>query len=94
MPDTLRADTSLTLAASDQDPVFKGVCDLLQPFNRQGIPLRTDTIIMADLEIDSVAIFDLIMEVEDAYEVTFPMEMISEIKTIGNLVQTIHVASA
>lgn len=94
MPDTLRADASLTLAASDQDPVFKSVCELLQPFNQQGIPLRTDTIIMGDLEIDSVAIFDLIMEVEDAYEVTFPMEMISEIKTIGNLVQTIHVASA
>ena len=93
MSDPLRTERPLTLAASDQDPVFKSVCGLLRPFNQNDITLRTDTVIMGDLEIDSVAIFDLIMEVEDTYEVTFPMEMISEIKTIGQLVQTIRTAS-
>lgn len=94
MPDSMRSDGSLKLATSDQDPVFISVCKLLQPFNQMNIPLRTDTVIMGDLEIDSVAIFDLIMEVEDAYEVTFPMEEISEIKMIGDLVKTIHAARA
>lgn len=93
MPDTMRQETPLTLATSDRDRVFHGICDLLKPFNRHHLELRTDTVIMGDLEIDSVAIFDLVMEIEDNYEVTFPMEMISEIKTIGDLTQAIHSVS-
>jgi len=80
----------LTLASSDKDPVFQTVCSLLAPFNRHAIDLRGDTNIITDMEIDSVAIFDLVMEVEDTYEVAFPMETISELKTIQDLTDTIH----
>jgi len=90
MAQVARSEASLTLAVSDQDPVFQKVCELLTPFNRHGILLRRDTNILNDVEVDSVAIFDLVMEVEDAYEVTFPMETISDMKTIGDLVDTIH----
>lgn len=94
MQDSVRSERSLKLVATDQDPVFNNICKLLKPFNQNDIPLTADTVIMGELEIDSVAIFDLIMDVEDAHEVIFPMEMISEIKTIGELVQTIHSVSA
>ena len=40
--------------------------------------------------MDSVAVLDLIMEVEDDYRISIPMNMLSEIRTIGDLVQTIH----
>jgi len=42
--------------------------------------------IMSDLEVDSVAVFDLIMELEDHYDISIPMEMVSDIKTVGELV--------
>ena len=90
MPHLSTAAQPLTLAASDQDPVFQKVCSLLASFNRHEIIMRTDTDIISDLEVDSVAIFDLVMEVEDAYEIAFPMETISEMKTIGDLVSTIN----
>jgi acyl carrier protein len=41
---------------------------------------------MSDLEVDSVAVFDLIMELEDHYDISIPMEMVSDIKTVGELV--------
>ena len=84
------AQTPLTLAVSDRDPVFQKVCALLAPFNRHDIILRSDTDIISDMEVDSVAIFDLVMEVEDTYDLAFPMETISELKTIGDLVGTIN----
>jgi len=82
--------TPLTLAVSDRDPVFQKVCSLLEPFNRHDIILRSDTSIVTDMEVDSVAIFDLVMEIEDAYDLAFPMETISDLKTIGDLVSTIN----
>lgn len=77
----------------DQDLVFRRTCDLLQKFNNAGIQLSRTTDITADLEIDSVAALDLIMEVEDAYDITFPMNKISEINTIGDLVDAVHEVS-
>ena len=63
---------------------------MLEPFNRNKAVLTRDTQIAEDLEIDSVAIFDVIMDVEDLYDVTFPMEAISDIKTIGELTDMIE----
>ena len=40
---------------------------------------------MSDLEVDSVAVFDFIMELEDFYDISIPMEMVSDIKTVGEL---------
>ena len=76
--------------SAEQDLVFLRTCELLQKFNKRGIELRRGTDLTSDLEIDSVAALDLIMEVEDAYDITFPMNRISELKTIGDLVDAVH----
>lgn len=74
----------------DDDLVFHKACKLLMPFNTNQIALSRETNIASDLEIDSVAIMNLIMEVEDAYDISFPMNLIAEIKTVGDLVDTVH----
>lgn len=72
------------------DRIFEKVCALLAPYNRTNREITRSTAIMADLEVDSVAVFDLIMEVEDAYDITFPMEIVSEMKSVGDLIATIQ----
>ncbi|MEO9969108.1 MAG: acyl carrier protein [Hyphomonadaceae bacterium] len=72
------------------DPVFQKVCALLGPYNRNNVSISPQTVIVSDLEVDSVAVFDLIMEVEDSYDITFPMETVSEMKSVGDLVGTIR----
>jgi acyl carrier protein len=72
------------------DLVFRKACDFLKPYNGENITLSMDTDITGDLEIDSVAVLDLIMEVEDTYGISIPMNRITRIRTIGDLVLTIH----
>lgn len=74
----------------EDDLVFLKTCTLLRPFNVRNVNLTRSTDIARDLEMDSVAVLDLIMEVEDDYRISIPMNMLSEIRTIGDLVQTIH----
>lgn len=78
------------LHAVPVDRVFDEVCARLAPFNRGNVVMARATDISADLEVDSIAVFDVIMEIEDAYEIVFPMEMVAEMKTIGELVDTIR----
>ena len=73
-----------------KDPVFERMSELLTPFNVRGVHLTAQTHITTDLEIDSVAVLDLIMEIEDEYGVSFPMNLISEIRTVGDLVNAVH----
>lgn len=74
----------------DQDLVFQKTCELLKVFNVNNIELTKDTDIATDLEIDSVAILDLIMELEDSYDISFPMNLMSELRTVGDLVESVQ----
>ena len=78
------------MTSKTEDFILQKVTGLLAPFNRNGIAITRQTEIITDLEVDSVAVFDLIMEVEDGYDITFPMETVSEVKSVGDLVDTIR----
>jgi len=74
----------------DDDLVFRRICTLLEPLNKSGVKLTRDTDLVAGLEVDSVAVLDLVMDVEDYYDISIPVSTISETKTIGQLVDAIH----
>ncbi len=49
-----------------------------------------DTLIAEDLGADSLDVVDLLMSLEDEFDVEIPDEEIENIKTVGNLVQYIE----
>lgn len=74
----------------ENDLVFRKICSLLEPLNKKGLKLERETDMLADLEIDSVSVLDVLMDVEDCYDISIPASTISEIKTVGELVDAIH----
>ncbi len=68
-----------------KEEIFEKVCELLKPYNPENRPITMQSGIVSDLEVDSVAVFDLVMGLEDHYDVSIPMEMVSDIKTVGEL---------
>ncbi|MEM0985255.1 MAG: acyl carrier protein [Pseudomonadota bacterium] len=75
---------------ADRSDIFATICSVLGGYVPEGTKIALDTKIVADLEIDSVNAFDLIMEVEDAYDISISMEMISNTHTVGELVQVVE----
>ena len=63
------------------DQIYK----LLEPFNATGKTLTPDTEISTDLNIDSVAVMDFVMEVEDHFDIEIPLNVVSETRSIGEL---------
>jgi acyl carrier protein len=74
----------------DDDLVFRKICAMLEPLNLKGVKLARDTDLIADLEIDSVSVLDLVMEIEDSYDISIPVNTISETRTVGELVDAVH----
>ena len=57
-------------------------------------PITGETVIAKDLTIDSLAIMDMVMELEDRFDVSIPMSVIAEIHTVDQLADTIRDISA
>jgi len=75
--------------ASDEEILSK-LKELLQKFNGNNIELSETTDISTDLNIDSVAVMDFIMEVEDAYDIDIPLNVLSETRTMRDLVGVVQ----
>ena len=71
------------------EEAYDKICELLKPYNPKNRPIEMSSGIMSDLEVDSTAVFDIIMGLEDHYDVSIPMEMVSDIKTVGELASAI-----
>lgn len=74
----------------EDDLVFRKIVGFFEPRSRTGVRISRATDIMADLEIDSVAVNEAVMDIEDFYDIDLPLEKTSEIRTMGDLVDAIH----
>lgn len=69
---------------------FATLCQLLEPFNTAKITLKPETDISADLNIDSVSVMDFVMEVEDHFNIDIPLNVLSETRSIADLVKVVE----
>ena len=96
--DVLRTANELTVENDGfADPMIltRGVarseiCAHLVPYQAGEQPITGDTVIAKDLTIDSLAIMDMVMELEDRFDVSIPMSVIAEIHTVDQLADTIR----
>jgi acyl carrier protein len=72
-----------------RENTFAALCRLLEPFNSKGIALEPDTDISTDLNIDSVSVMDFVMEVEDHFDIDIPLNVLSETRTMSDLVRVV-----
>ena len=73
-----------------EDEVLNAVATALEPFRKGGAPITVDTDISQDLNLDSVAVLDLLMELEEKFDVSIPLNLVPEIRTVGELAETVR----
>ena len=69
--------------------VIREICRQLAPYQAGEKPIVGATVIAKDLTIDSLAIMDMVMELEDRFDVSIPMNVVAEIHTVDQLADTI-----
>lgn len=74
----------------ETETMFDQICGILRAHTKVETKIEPDTLIGADLAIDSVEMFDLVMEIEEQYDISFPLEEASDIDTVQSLVTAIE----
>ena len=72
-----------------EDKVQEAVVELLAPFNQKGVELRPETDLSADLNMDSVAAMNLVMEIEDRFEIDIPISLLPDVNSLQDLVDVV-----
>jgi acyl carrier protein len=58
------------------------VIDLVRPLAPEGRSVKEDTDLVADLEFDSLKVMNLIEQVEDRFDVSVPLNILPDIRTV------------
>ena len=53
-------------------------------------PVTPETEIMRDLGLDSLAVMNFVMTLEERFDLSIPMDRIAEVETVADLSGTIH----
>ena len=63
--------------------------EILQTYNKSGVEIGENTEIRNDLHIDSVDVMDLLMVLEDEYDISIPINALAEVNTVGQLARAV-----
>jgi acyl carrier protein len=77
-------------AAGGDEAILAGVTAVLERYNTARHPIVPSTDLAADLNVDSVAAMDLIMEIEDRFEIDIPINLVSDMTTVADLVALVE----
>lgn len=75
-------------AASHADLV-ETLCTELKKLDPHGGPLSETTDITTDLNIDSVAVMDLLFALEERYDISIPLNELDDVRTVGQLANVV-----
>ena len=49
-----------------------------------------DSSVIEDTGLDSVSVMDFVMELEDEFDITIPLDRIAEVRTVGDLANAVQ----
>ena len=76
-------------SVSLQMEIFSEIRRLLASHQADDTPIAGDTVICDGIRVDSLTVMDMIVELEDRFDVDIPMKQVAEIRTVDQLADTI-----
>ena len=69
------------------------VLELLSQKIDAGRRIDLESSVVEDTGLDSVSVMDFVMELEDEFDITIPLDRIAEVRTVGDLADAVEVLS-
>ncbi len=66
-----------------KEEILDQLFELIRPYSEQPIVLDEQTRIMDDVGLDSMKVMELVMQIEDHFDVSVPLNILPDVNTIG-----------
>ncbi len=64
--------------------------EILRPHGQEGQTLSEETELVADLNLDSLKVMELLLELEERFDISIPLNIVSDVRTIGDFTRQIE----
>lgn len=69
----------------DYDTFLTRIFEILRPFAKQGLILNEDSELVAELGLTSLQVMELIEQIEDHFDISIPLNILPDIRTVRDL---------
>ncbi len=76
-------------SVSLQMEIYGEIRRLLAPYQAEEMPITGDMVICDGTRVDSLTVMDMIVELEDRFDIAIPMKQVVEIRTVDQLADAI-----
>ena len=74
----------------DYQELMMKLCEIMRPFNNEGIDLNEETDLTADLGLDSLKVMELLIRVEDSFDISIPLNVLPHVRTIKDFAEQVQ----
>lgn len=74
------------MATEEYAEIYEKVKDILGRFLESPVEISEETELVNDLQLDSLRVMEMVEEVEDAFDFSFPLNELSTIRTVRDFV--------
>lgn len=75
---------------SNYDEIMRLLCDRLSALTNSELLITPDTNLISQLSIDSIKLLNLIMEIEDTFDVSIPINGLTDVQTVRQLADLVY----
>jgi acyl carrier protein len=76
--------------ASDYSDILQKLCHHIKQFTGPDVEILPQTDLINQLAIDSVKLLNLIMEIEDEFDISVPINALADVQTVQELANLIY----
>lgn len=72
------------------EEILPKLYEILKPFAQGGQTLSGETELVADLDLDSMKVMEILLEVEERFDISIPLNVIPDVRTIRDFARQIE----
>ena len=80
----------LTGESMDRAEIEQQLITLIEPLLEKPVPIAPDTDLVQEVGLPSLKVMELIVEVEDTYDISYPLNQLQEVRTVKDLASSVH----
>jgi acyl carrier protein len=74
-----------------KEEILEQMFELISPYSEQPIVLSEQTRIIDDVGLDSMQVMELVMQIEDDFDVSVPLNILPDVNTIGEFAKHLEI---
>lgn len=73
-----------------KEEILDQLYELIRPYSEKPIEFGEQSDLIDEVGLDSVKVMDLVMQIEDHFDISVPLNVLPHVRTIGNLAEQLQ----